>query len=75
VFPAVGGNASALHPLTAWWAVLYGLSMMARYEPAAWIEALNVNGSSLAVPIEALLDDAQRIVPELILCVFAELSA
>lgn len=33
-FPAVAGLPGELHPLMAWWAVLYALSMLARYQPA-----------------------------------------
>jgi hypothetical protein len=31
VFPAVGANTDSLHPVMAWWAVLFALSMLARY--------------------------------------------
>lgn len=33
LFPSLGDNAQPLHPLLAWWAALYALSMVARYEP------------------------------------------
>ena len=49
-----------------WWALLYGLSILARYEPEQWIDALDINRCDLAVPIEAALDEALRVVPECI---------
>jgi hypothetical protein len=36
--PGVGGV--ALSPLLTWWALLFGLSMLARYEPASWVTGL-----------------------------------
>jgi hypothetical protein len=50
-----------------WWALLFGLSSVARYEPELWIGALDVNRSPLAVPIEAALDAALEALPDLIL--------
>jgi hypothetical protein len=43
VFPAVGGNAGSLHPLLAWWGVLYALSVVARYEPEGWFKAVAID--------------------------------
>ncbi|MEV7683085.1 YaaC family protein [Streptomyces sp. NPDC088341] len=67
VFPAIAENIEALHPLIAWWAVLYGLSMLARYEPSSWTEAISVNRSSHAIILEILLDEAINACPPLIL--------
>ena len=67
VLPAVGGNTEPLHPLITWWAVLYGLSMLARYEPSSWTEAISVNRSAHAVVLEVLLDEAANSCPPLIL--------
>ncbi len=49
------------------WALLFGLSMIARYYPATWVRALDPDGSKLAVPLETGLDVALKRVPELIL--------
>jgi hypothetical protein len=38
----------------AWWAVLFTLSMLARYQPAEWATHVDVDTSSHAVPIERL---------------------
>jgi hypothetical protein len=65
-YPTLDGSGKPLHPLVAWWAVLYGLSMLARYEPALWGRAIDVNQSKEAVPIELLLQAALDHVPELI---------
>ncbi|GAA2240353.1 hypothetical protein GCM10010145_02510 [Streptomyces ruber] len=73
-FPALTGNSLPLHPLLAWWAALYALSMLARYEPAAWATAINVDKNKQAVPIEHLLDEALDAVPALALEVMGECS-
>ncbi len=67
VFPALGGSPVPLHPLLAWWAVLYTLSMLARYEPASWEAHLNVDAEPDAVPLEAALSRALDTCPQLIL--------
>jgi len=56
-----------LSPLMLWWALLFGLSMLARYHPDAWVSALEVDRSQLAVPLEDVLDLAQSAVPHLVL--------
>jgi hypothetical protein len=61
------GSKDDLSPLMLWWALLFGLSSVARYDPELWICALDVNNSALAVPIEAALDTALEALPELIL--------
>jgi hypothetical protein len=66
LLPAVGGNDRPLHPLMAWWAVLYILSMLARYQPAEWVSHTNVDSGRYAVALEQLLTDALVTVPRLI---------
>lgn len=69
-FPTVSGQ--RLHPLVVWWAVLYTLSMLARYEPQRWADLIRVNTSPWAVPLEHLLNAALDALPEVI---FSALSA
>jgi YaaC-like Protein len=57
----------AISPLMLWWALLFGLSSIARYDPETWVGALAVNDSDLAVPIEAALGAALEALPDLIL--------
>ncbi len=64
--PAVAPG-TLLSPLMTWWAVLYALSMVARYEPDLWVGLLDVDRSQLAVPLEGLLEDALEVVPHLVL--------
>jgi YaaC-like Protein len=45
-----------LSSLLTWWSLLFGLSMLARYEPAGWIRALDYESSELAAPLAKLLD-------------------
>jgi len=65
-FPAVGSNPRSMHPLMTWWAVLFTLSMLARYQPAEWARQIDVDSSPQAVAIEELLTAAIRIVPRLV---------
>ncbi|MFJ8540286.1 YaaC family protein [Streptomyces sp. NPDC093591] len=72
--PVLGSMKRELHPLMAWWAVLYTLSMLARYEPAAWGALINVDNSKFAVPIERLLEHAFNHLPVLIADTITEVS-
>lgn len=65
-FPQVGGSPRPAHPFLLWWAVSFGLSMLARYEPTGWADRISVNNSGDATPIEHLLDRALVVAPELI---------
>jgi hypothetical protein len=56
-----------MHPLLAWWAVLYSLSMLARYCPDRWIDAIAPDSSPYAVAIEQVLDSAIQVCPELVI--------
>jgi hypothetical protein len=67
IFPSIGGDTQALHPLLAWWAILFALSMLARYQPNTWTEYLDVDSCAYAVPLETLLDRALVTCPELLL--------
>jgi hypothetical protein len=67
-------STGSVHPLMAWWGVLYGLSMLARYEPAAWTRQININKSRYANPLEKLLDAALDVVPHLIMEAIEEVS-
>ncbi len=60
-----GGEAPWVLPL--WWCLLIGLSSLPRYEPDLWTEALDLDRSELAVPLERLLDVAQQRVPQRLL--------
>ncbi|WP_431924206.1 YaaC family protein [Micromonospora wenchangensis] len=73
-FPAVGANTDSLHPVMAWWAVLFALSMLARYQPEAWADHIAVDSSQAAVPIEQLLTEALATVPELLLQTIMDVS-
>lgn len=66
IFPAFGGASRPLHPLLAWWALLFALSMLARYEPESWTTYMDRNTSANAVPLEAALDRGLHTCPELI---------
>jgi hypothetical protein len=63
--PSVGG--AALSSLLSWWTLLFGLSMLARYEPAVWTTALDYDSSDLAAPLDAVLATGLARIPELVL--------
>jgi hypothetical protein len=67
VYPALGGSDTPLYPLLAWWAILFALSMLARYQPASWTKHLDVDSSADAVPLENALSEALDTCPQLIL--------
>jgi hypothetical protein len=66
LIPAVGDGQDELAPLLLWWALIFGLSILARYEPVAWRAALDPDRSVLAVPLERLLDEALEVAPALL---------
>jgi hypothetical protein len=65
-FPVIGHGPLPAHPFVVWWAILYVLSMLARYQPDAWLKYVDVTRSADAVPIEALLYGAINTLPETI---------
>ena len=64
--PALAGQSAPLNPLMLWWLLLFHLSLVARYEPSLWSAALAVDRSSLSVPLEAVLGQAQDVLPALV---------
>jgi hypothetical protein len=67
LFPATGRAALPLHPLLSWWALLFALSMLARYESASWIGHLDIDASPDAIKLRAALDLALDTCPQLVL--------
>ncbi len=49
-----------------WWVLLFGLSLLARYDPAVWRAALDLDQSPVAGPVMGLIDDALVILPDLL---------
>ena len=66
LFPGAGPAGRSMHPLMAWWTVLFALSMLARYQPAEWAAHVDVDSSPHAVPVERLLAQAISHIPELV---------
>lgn len=56
-----------MNDLTMWWALLFGLSMLARYEPAGWNAMLDLDNGRLSSRLMRLMDAAVDVVPELVL--------
>jgi hypothetical protein len=65
-FPDVTGSGKPIHPLMSWWAVLFTLSMLARYQPAEWSGHTDVDSGPYAVAIERILSTASRFIPPLV---------
>lgn len=72
--PAIPPTSREPHLLMAWWAVIYTLSMLARYEPAGWAGLISVDNNHHAVPIEGLLKRAIDFIPGLIASTLEEVS-
>jgi hypothetical protein len=64
ITPAIGSMSAGLHPFLALWAVLLGLSSLARYEPAAWSKMIDIDKSAEANAVENLLNEAINSVSE-----------
>lgn len=66
VRPRIGtGDGPPPSQLMTMWALLYGLSHLARYQPATWVGALDLDRAETAVPLGHGLDIALEEVPKL----------
>ena len=65
-YPTLEGATQTVHPLMAWWMVLFSLSMLTRYQPDVWTQMIDVNRSPHATAIEHVLETALAAVPDLI---------
>lgn len=66
-FPRFGKAANPCHPTVTLWAVLWTLSMLARYEPVRWASTIDVDKSPDATALEEVLADALDLAPWAIL--------
>jgi hypothetical protein len=81
--PVIGDNwlrpelsdGSSPSDLVIWWAVLYTLSMLARYQPATWSSALDYDDSVWVAALGELLRAGVEIVPALVLYGSPEVDA
>ncbi|MBZ4016132.1 hypothetical protein CCS38_10325 [Streptomyces purpurogeneiscleroticus] len=74
-FPKLGSMSEPIHPLLAWWAVLFGLSILARYEPEAWAATIDIDRSPSANAVEHLLEQATAVVPHLALLAIKDVAS
>ncbi|MFD6769878.1 YaaC family protein [Micromonospora chalcea] len=65
-FPIIGTDERSPHPFLLWWAILFALSKLARYEPSMWANTISVNLSPAAAAIEHILRESIYVLPELI---------
>jgi hypothetical protein len=63
VQPGVGAGHWLLGPITPWWALLLGLSSLARYHPAQWRNALDIDRNPIAPGLERIIDKAETSIP------------
>ena len=59
-------------PTMTWWALLYALSIYARYHPKEWVEALDIDSSVVGVTLERAMDRAIGALPQLVLSAVLE---
>jgi len=64
--PSLVGTEFPPSPLMTWWVLLFGLSMLARYHPVPWTQALNVDASRAAVTLELTMNRALDALPHLV---------
>ena len=74
IYPSLDESEFPSHPFMVWWAVLYPLSRLARYYPNVWGRLISISDSSYAAPIEFILGEAIRAVPELALRALVRLA-
>ncbi|MFD5129723.1 YaaC family protein [Streptomyces olindensis] len=65
--PAFESTKAPPTPLMTWWLLLYSFSMLARYQPRKWSEALDIDKSPSAAALEYALDIALEVIPHLVL--------
>jgi hypothetical protein len=70
MIPSIAGNDKPLAPIVTWWAVLYVLSMLSRYQPSAWTTMLDIDKSPDAPAVEYLMDEAHRACVNLVVDAF-----
>jgi hypothetical protein len=70
--PTLGADGGEITLLMTWWATLFALSSLARYEPGKWRAAIDVDTSSDAVALQEIFDVALERIPELIYEALAE---
>ncbi|MGO4651134.1 YaaC family protein [Arthrobacter sp. 2RAF22] len=75
VYPCLDSSGLPAHPFLIWWAALFVLSRLARYQPNEWLELTSVSQSAHAVAIEHILGEALRAVPELALAAIIRSSS
>lgn len=64
--PPIGEGAGVPSQLMTLWALLFALSELTRYYPAAWVGALDADDSEVAVTLDHGLELALELVPELL---------
>lgn len=65
--PAFEPSKAPPTPLMSWWLLLYSFSMLARYQPRQWTDALDIDKSADAAALEYALDIALEVIPHLVL--------
>lgn len=64
--PLLPGQDKLSSPFLLWWTLIFGFSVLARYEPAVWQESLRVDSAEIAVSLEWILETALRELPRLV---------
>src|SRR5487761_305066 len=72
--PSISDLEQPPSPLMTWWLLLFGLSMLARYHPVPWTQALDVDASPDAVTLELTMNRALEALPHLVFEAVANVS-
>jgi hypothetical protein len=64
ILPRLSNGHLAPDLFFCWWAILFASSMLARYEPSAWVRLLDLDREQTAVPLQSILDTGLDAVPE-----------
>ena len=72
--PVLPGCRVEIHPILAWWAILFTLSLLARYHPDRWLRSINVDKSPDAVTVEHILNIAAGLCPSLTLLAIRQVT-
>jgi hypothetical protein len=66
MLPEIEDGCGGFHALVAWLVALFGLSQLARYDPARWAQMINIGESRHAVAIETMLREGIERAPQMV---------
>jgi len=64
--PSIDGSPPP-SPLMTWWVLLFGFSILARYQPRKWVRLLDLDKPGCAAVLQFALEEALSVIPHLVL--------